>query len=127
MAGHKAKNKQDALLGALLVQPSIADAASAVGIGRDTAYRWMRTPQFQQRYADAKREALAETISYLQRSMWKAVVALNAILDNPDSTQTAKVAAARSLLEFGLRATELEQVVERLERLETHLSVSKGP
>src|SRR5215467_1970995 len=104
MPGHGDKSKQkEQLLAALLVHKTIIDAATAVGIAKNTALRWLAEPAFQAAYSDARRQVIADTMSYLQRSMLKAVSALNAVLDDPASKPMVKVVASRALLEFGLR------------------------
>jgi hypothetical protein len=116
---------QAAFLNALMAMPTIEQAAQRVGIAKSTAQRWLQSPSFQAAYAEARRMALAETIAFLQQSMLKAVTLLTAVLTDPEARVSNKIQAARAILEFGMRATEQDEVIARLRRLEEHF-LQKG-
>jgi len=126
MAHGSKAHLQAAFLNALLAMPTIEQAARHVGVAKSTAQRWLQSPSFQAQYAEARRQALGETLAYLQRSMLAAVAKLHALLLDPDSKPIIQLGAARALLEYGLRASELEHVIERMERLEAHFLAQKG-
>jgi len=124
---HGTKFKQrELLLAALMSQPTIAQAAQQAGVAKSTALRWLAEPGFRRQFDAAKRQALGETLAYLQRSMLGAVARLNALLMDPQSKPIIQLGAARALLEYGLRAYELEEVTGRLLRLEEALAIRKG-
>jgi hypothetical protein len=118
MAGTGKQRQQDLFLSALLTQPTIAQAARRAGISDATAGRWLKDPRFQIRYADAKRQAFAEVLDYLQHSMLAAVLTLRSVLFDAQAKPTTKVLAAGKLLELGLRAHEAYTVEARLAALE---------
>lgn len=118
MAGTGKQRQQDLFLSALLTQPTIAQAAQRAGISDATAGRWLKDPRFQARYADAKRQAFAEVLDYLQHSMLAAVMTLRSVMLDAQAKPTTKVLAAGKLLELGLRAHEVYTVEERLAALE---------
>jgi hypothetical protein len=125
-SGHGTRDKREALLGALMTCPTVRQAAAQAGVSLSTAKRWLGQPQFKQAYVEARRQALGETLAYLQQAMLGAVARLQALLIDATSTPMIQLGAAKALLDYGLRAAELEHVVERLERIETHFLTQKG-
>ena len=59
MKGHGAKfgRKQEEAIAALLTQRNIDEAAKAVGIATNTLLKWMKLPEFQTAYREARRAA----------------------------------------------------------------------
>jgi hypothetical protein len=119
--GERLSRKEQAFLAALLVHPTIIQAAKTVGIAEATATRWMKEPAFKTAYAEARQQALGETLAFLQQSMLAAVATLRQVMLAADTTAPAKIMAARALLEYGLRAVTLEQMEERMQAIEAAL------
>lgn len=115
--GHKYR-QQEAFVAALLTQPTVVMAAKAAGISEGTAERWMKEPAFQERYAEAKRQAFGEVLAFLQQSMLGAVATLRSVMLHAQTKPTTKVLAAGKLLELGLRAHEVYTLEERIAALE---------
>ena len=105
-------------MAALLTQPTVVMAAKAAGISEGTAGRWMKEPAFQERYAEAKRQAFGEVLAFLQQSMLGAVATLRSVMLDAQTQPTTKVLAAGKLLELGLRAHEVYTLEERIVALE---------
>jgi hypothetical protein len=76
---------------------------------------------FQQAYRDARRQVLQGAIVLLQASAIDAVQTLTAVMADGTAPTSAKVAAARTVLDTAIRATELESLEERLAELERRL------
>src|SRR5262245_35709689 len=51
--GQKLIAKQEALIAALLTEPTYAQAAAKAGVSETTLYRWMRDPAFRKAYRQA--------------------------------------------------------------------------
>ena len=113
--------KQDHLLHALLTEPGVDEAAKKAGVSSRTAYRYLADEDFQARYAEARRQAVKQAIASLQGAMSEAVQALRGILEDGEASPNAKVAAARTLLDLGLRATETEDLAGRVGALEKEI------
>jgi hypothetical protein len=109
--------QKDLFLAALLVQPTIVLAARAAGISEATAQRWLKDAAFQQAYADARKQALGEALAFLQGAMLAAVSTLKHVMLSTDTKPVTQVAAARTILEMGLRSLELEAVDARIAKL----------
>jgi transposase-like protein len=104
---------------ALLVEPTIARAAQTAGISERTLYRWMREDEdFKTQYRLAKREAFGQAVNLCQRLAPAAIHALAKVMTDPMASANAKVAAASAILKFGSDAIELEDITERLDRIE---------
>lgn len=107
---------------ALISYDTVADAAKACGLGRDTLYRYMRDPLFDGELRKAKRAMVDQAVTSLQRSCKDAAAALADICKDKDSPPSARVAAAREILSQTMRAIEVEGIEERLQTLEDRLS-----
>jgi transposase-like protein len=57
MVGHGAEfgRKKEQAIAALLTQRNIEEAAKAAGIGANTLLRWLKVPEFQTAYREARR------------------------------------------------------------------------
>lgn len=114
----KMTRKMEAAVAALLTAPTIATAAAAVGISEQTLWRWLQKPDFQEGYREAKRLAVAQAVARLQQASAEAVDVLRAIMADTGAKDSARVSAAKIVLEMALKGTELEDLAVRLEQLE---------
>jgi DNA-binding MurR/RpiR family transcriptional regulator len=113
----KLTRKQELFIVALLAEATIADAAKKVGISEPTALRWMKISAFQEEYRQARRAVFDQAISAMQRLATTAVEALSRNL-HADAPPAVQVGAARTILEHA-KTANLEEILERLARLET--------
>jgi hypothetical protein len=113
--------KQEQAIIALLNHPTTKAAGEASGVSETTLWRWLHLPDFQQRYRAARRHLVESSIGRLQQACGDAVETLASISKNTGEPASARVAAARTIIEQSLRAVELEDLAERVERLETLL------
>ncbi|OAT82230.1 phBC6A51 family helix-turn-helix protein [Desulfotomaculum copahuensis] len=129
MAGgsKKSSTKQELALVTLLESPSIGEAARKVGIGERTLWRWLQNPEFSERYRELKQQILHQAVSRLQSICGEAVNTLRDVMLDPKNLASARVTAARTVLEMAIKAAELEDLTARLEELERLAGVkSKG-
>jgi hypothetical protein len=87
------------------------------GISHATAYRWLANPLVIQRLAEARRDAMKAAMSRLQQAASEAVDCLCEI-QREGQSESARVSAARTILEQALRSVELQDVQERIDKLE---------
>ena len=113
----KAPRKLDAFVAAMLAHPTVESAATAVGVAASTAYRWLQHPDVIQRLAEARRDAMKAAMSKLQQAASASVDCLCEIQREGES-ESARVSAARTILEQALRSVELQDVQERIDKLE---------
>lgn len=116
--GEKESRKRELAVGALLTKGTLAEAAAEVGIAESTLRRWLKKPRFQEAYRQARSQVVKHAVAQLQVGLSVATQALIAVAGDSDAPHAARVSAARSMFEFSLRAVELEDIEERLRRLE---------
>jgi hypothetical protein len=75
------------------------------------------------KYRAARRELVENTITQLQRDGADAALALRQIVKDKKAPASVRVAAARVILEQGIKAVELVDLSERIDRLE---AIQKG-
>lgn len=86
-----------------------------------TLLRWLQDMEFKESYLQAKREVVTQAISSLQQASSIAVTTLIDVMENGDK-DSPRVSAARSVLELSFRALELEDIEERVKKLEEKLT-----
>ena len=67
-SGTKLARKQEEVIAALLTQHNIEDAARTAGIGARTLLRWMKLPEFNVAYREARRAAFGQATARLQQA-----------------------------------------------------------
>lgn len=116
--GEKLSRKQEQAIAALLNCPTVEQAAKAVGIGEVTLWRWLQLPDFQEKYREAKRQAVAQAVARLQQVTTQAVDTLEAIMIDTEAPASSRVTAAKTVLEMAIKGVELEDLSARIEALE---------
>ena len=116
--GEKKEQKRELIISALLSAASLRDAAKEAGIAEATLHRYLKDDAFKAEYQAAKREVVQQAICQLQRSAGKAVKVLIEIAEDKDSPSSARVSAAKTILETSLKAVELEDLEKRVGELE---------
>src|SRR5262249_10504477 len=95
----KLSRRQAAFLSSLLTAPTLTKAAHQAGIGEVTAWRWMKDDGFQDAYRAARRQVVQHAITRLQQATGKAVETLCAVMRDAEAPASARVSAARAILE----------------------------
>lgn len=120
--GEKLSRNQERAIAALLVHPTMAKAAAAAGVGEVTLWRWLQIPEFKEQYRLARREAVSQAVGHLQGACSVAVVALTDVAQDVSCPASARVSAARTVLELALKGVELEDLAVRVEELELQVT-----
>jgi hypothetical protein len=123
--GSKFGRKKEEAVAALLTQRNTEEAAKAVGISHDTLLRWIKEPEFDAAYREAKRAAYGQAIARLQQGSSPAATTLLKVLIDPNTPPSVKVRAAEAILNHGAKAIELEDIEARLSELERAADESK--
>ena len=116
--GEKLTRKQEQAIAALLAAPSVGEAAQQTGVSEPTLYRWLKHDAFQTAYRAARREVVRQAVAHLQRASGEAVHTLQAIMGNAEAPASARVSAARTVLDTAIKAVELEDLEARIAMLE---------
>ena len=81
--------KQEDAIAALLTQRNIEEAAKAAGIGARTLLRWLKLPEFQKAYREARRATFGQAIARLQQGTSAAATTLLKTLIDPATPASA--------------------------------------
>ena len=114
------KRKQEALLIALLQADTIAEAAQITGVSEATCYNYLKDEGFKSKYREAKKAALNLAIKNLQYNSNAAADTFFDVMQNSNS-DTARVMAAKALLEYSFKGLEVEDIQESIEAIERRL------
>src|SRR4051794_17795764 len=109
--------KQHKAIVALLNEPTMGAAAKHAGVGERTLYTWLTEPAFDTAYRTARRKAVQQAIGRLQQVSAAAVSVLVRVMANEQTPAGTRVMAAKSVLEFAIKAVELEDIEARLAAL----------
>jgi hypothetical protein len=120
MTGHGSKygRKPEEAIAALLSQRNVEEAAKSISVAPKTLIRWLKLPEFQEAYREARRATFAQSIARLQQASSVAVSVLVKIMVDPDSPASTRVRAADSVLGHAARAIEIEDIEVRVAALE---------
>ncbi len=110
--------KQDKAITALLSCKTIADAAQQAGVSERSLYNWLSDETFQAAYRAARWQAAGQAIARLQSIASEAAEALQDVYSDKDNPASARVSAARCVLELSIKAVELENLEARITALE---------
>lgn len=105
---------------ALLKHGHVAPAAAEIRVNPRTLRRWMARPAFKEALRDQASSSMRVALGQLQEAAGAAVSVLRALLEDPSPYVRAQCAG--HLLQFGLRACELEDVGARLAAVEAALA-----
>ncbi|MGH8060031.1 MAG: hypothetical protein ACREOH_22810 [Candidatus Entotheonellia bacterium] len=95
--------------------------------GGATLRRWLGRQDFQAAYRQARREAVSQAVAHLQQVCGEAVETLRSIMRNARTPASARVTAARAVLDLAIRAVELEDLEARIQALEDAAQWRDGP
>ena len=116
--GEKLSRKQDQVITALVTCASITEAAAQCGLADVTLRRWLKQAPFQAAYRDARRAVVQQAITQVQRATGEAVETLRSVMQAADAPASAKVSAAKAILETAVKAVEVEDLEARISALE---------
>jgi transposase-like protein len=127
MVGHGEKfgRKKEEAIAALLSQRNIEEAAKASGIGANTLLRWLKMPEFQAAYREARRAAFGQSIARLQQGTAAAATTLLKTMIDANTPASVKVRAAEAIFNHAAKAIEIEDIEARVSELERAAEASK--
>ncbi len=111
-------SKQEKAIPALLACSTLAEAAAVVGVTDRTLYNWLQDESFQAEYRAARWQSAGQAIARLQSIASQAAEALQDVYTDKGNPASARVSAARCVLELSIKAVELENLEARITALE---------
>lgn len=110
--------KQQRALQALLSNPTRSAAAAAAGIDEKTLRKYLRDREFIAEYRAAFGDLVDVATRQAQQAINPALSTLTEICGDCEAGPTARVSAARALLEYAARLTEVNDLAARVAELE---------
>ena len=112
MKGHGAKfeRKQEEAIVALLTQRNIDEAAKAVGIAPNTLLKWMKQPEFDAAYREARRAAFRQSVARLQQGASAAATTMLKTMIDANTPASTRLRAAECVMNHATKAIELEDI-----------------
>jgi hypothetical protein len=128
MTGHGQKfgRKKEEAISALLSQRNMEEAARVAGIGTKTLLRWLKIPEFQAAYRQARREAFGQAVARLQQGTSAAATTLLKTMLDPTTPASVRVRAAECVMNQATKAIEIEDIEARVAELERATEASKS-
>lgn len=120
MTGHgqKLSRKKEQAIAALLLEPTIPEAAKSIKVHERTLWRWLKNPSFKKAYQKARFEVVSQAIAQLQKVTGEAVQTLREIINDHDAPADARVRAAQVIMTMAFKGIETEDLELRLVALE---------
>jgi hypothetical protein len=118
--GHRTEfeRKKEAAIAALLTQRNIDEAAKSVGVSTNTLLNWMKLPEFDQAYREARRDAFGQSVARLQQASGAAVTTLLKIMVDGSVPASTRLRAADIVLAQISKAIEIEDIEARVVAME---------
>ena len=110
--------KQELALQAVISHPTLKEAALAAGVSETTLWRYMQDEQFSARLREARRDAVGHAVIRLQRSTSDAVTVLRDLMMKEDAPPSARITAARTVLDYAFHVVEMDELQTRIDELE---------
>jgi hypothetical protein len=117
--------KREEAIVALLSQRGVEEAARIVNIPARTLYRWLKEPEFDAAYREARHAAFSQSVARLQQMSAAAVSTLGKIMVDAAAPTASRVRAAQSVLHHSAKGIEIEDLERRLAALERSADATK--
>ncbi len=101
---------------------TMEDVAKKIGINERTLYRWLTLPQFKRRLQGERNRLREQGFNKLKALLNAAVERLGNLLD--DASSSIKLRASQTVVDYNIKVAEIEEVEQRLARLEESVSQS---
>jgi hypothetical protein len=118
--------KQEKALASLLALGEVKGAAKAAGVGETTLWRWLKDETFAAAYRDGRRRLVEACASRLTSDSTEASKVLLQIAKDKKAPASARVAAAKAIIENAVKAVETLDLEPRLKEIEKNLAAQKG-
>lgn len=120
--GEKLSRKRELAILALLTSSTLAEAAIHCGVAEVTLWRWLKNDLFREHYRKARRQALELAVDRLARIAGDAVSTLENVAKDTKALPSSRVSAAKGILEIALRCVELQDIEDRVSKLEEKIN-----
>jgi hypothetical protein len=115
---------QERALVALLSHANTRTAAKSVGVDEATLWRWLQDKDFHAAYMTARRETVQHALARLQQVSTEAVNTLREVMRDKTAKGSERVSAAKAIIEYSIKAVEIEDLAQRVEELESVMAAT---
>jgi hypothetical protein len=117
--GEKLPRRKEQAISALLLHATLSEAAAALAVDESTLRRWLREDTaFQTAYREARRAVVQQAIVQVQCATGEAVETLRSVMQDAEAPASARVSAAKAMLETAVKGIEIEDLEVRIATLE---------
>ena len=116
--GSKFTREKEEAIAALLTQRNVEEAAHAAGIGTQTLLRWLKVPEFQAAYREARWEAVRQAVARMQQATGAAGVTILKLMTDPNVPAAVRLRAAECVFGMAVKGIETEDIETRVTELE---------
>lgn len=121
------RERQELAVSSLISCRTLSAASRQSGIPERTLRTWLNEEEFKALYDRQRLEVVQGALTALQDSMNAAVMTLAQIMQDGKTPAAVRVSAAKAILENGFKATEVMDILPRLDALEAAQSSRKQP
>jgi hypothetical protein len=102
--GEKLTRRKEQAISALLLHATLSEAATALAVDESTLRRWLREDTaFQTAYREARRAVVQQAITQVQQATGEAVETLRSVMQDSEAPASARVSAAKAVLETAIK------------------------
>lgn len=112
-----ATRKDEAIIAALISNPTVRAASAACGVSETQIYARLRTPAFKAKYDAARRDMLAQSTAYIQGIVSEAVQKMRDVMNDPDAAPQVQLNAAECITRNSLKMTEQADILAQIDEL----------
>jgi hypothetical protein len=123
--GSKLRRKLDQAVAALLSAKNHDEAAKSIGVAPATLQRWLKTPEFEQAFREARLGVFRQSMTRLQQASGAAVTTLLKIMVEPAAPLAVKARCAYYILDQTRKGIETEDLEARVSELERSAAETK--
>lgn len=109
------------IISGLLSCTTVRETAKSAGVSERTIYTRLKNPEFKQKLDEARREVWKGHATTLQGQLGKAIQTIVEIMDNEKTPPQVRLNASAEIIRSGMKMTEMVDVIDRLDTLETRL------
>ncbi len=118
--------KAEKVLTALLHHGAVRSAAKEAGVSEATVFRYLQDAEFQRRYRAARAAVVDAAIALMQRLCANAVSTLDTVMHDTEAPASARVSAAKTILEQSIGGVELTGLRQEIEDIKGMLAEREG-
>jgi hypothetical protein len=124
---HNLDSRKTRAISAMLCSRSVEEAADNAGVSWNIIFRWLREDEhFREEYRKSGSQLMDAAFTRLKQICGAAIETLASIMANGEATAASRAAAAKATLDLTLKIGEHQELVERVERLETSVGKRKS-